>query len=164
MESNHSKKYIHFQFSKPIYENIKDIYFKKNINKSYLNQSYINYNYEIDNNDSKIIFNGFFKDNYFLIFIDFYNTNLQNSIYFKDVIIIKLDWILQKYKHDLFLWEIKIQKKNYKYFNMPIRKIIEENTDYSIDDILLINKCIHYDVKIEETKSTKKNIFNYLFN
>lgn len=140
---------INFSFEKPILNNIKKLQLKPNVKLNYTNESHLNYFQEIKKDNYNIHFNGIYKDNYFIILIDYNNPNIKNSVYDKHIIITKLNWHLTKIKDDLYLRTIDIKyNKNYKYFYMPLRKYLENNNDISIDDILQINKCIHYDLKL----------------
>tara|TARA_B100001989_G_C24368291_1_gene378069 strand:+ start:38 stop:529 length:492 start_codon:yes stop_codon:yes gene_type:complete len=161
MEFNLKSSYIHLEFEKPILNKLRNITFSINKNIHYTNNSFFNYYYEIKQDDITISFNGFYKDEYFLIFIDIIDNELNNSVYYKDVIIIKLDWNLNKLNDELSVNEINIIKKKYKYFKLPIRQFLENNNDISIDDILSINRCIHYDVKIKKTNTLKTGILSY---
>ena len=74
----------------------------------------------------------------------------------------KLDWKLTKINKDLFLWQVDIlDNKKYKYFYLPLRKFLEKNNDISINDILMINRCINYDLKIKKNNNSS---FFSLFN
>lgn len=162
MEFNLKSSYIHFEFEKPILNKLKNVSFSINKNIKYTNNSFFNYYHEIKQDNITISFNGFYKDEYFLIFIDIIDNHLNNSVYHKDVIIIKLDWNLNKLNDELSVNEINIiEKKKYKYFKLPIRQFLENNNDISIDDILSINRCIHYDVKIKKKNNLKSGIFSY---
>lgn len=162
MEFNLKSSYIHFEFEKPILNKLKNVSFSINKNIKYTNNSFFNYYHEIKQDNITISFNGFYKDEYFLIFIDIIDNHLNNSVYHKDVIIIKLDWNLNILNDELSVNEINIiEKKKYKYFKLPIRQFLENNNDISIDDILSINRCIHYDVKIKKKNNLKSGIFSY---
>ena len=86
------KKYIHITLNKPFLLDIYDLYFSPiNNNVEY---SYRNYEYILILNEKKYIFNGSFRDNYFLITLDIYDIIIDNSIYHKDIILINLIWEL----------------------------------------------------------------------
>jgi hypothetical protein len=156
-----SSNSISLHFENPILNEIKDLYFKPNVNINYLNKSYICYIYQKNVNNVLITFNGFFKDGYFIILVDSHNETLDVSVFIKNVIITKLEWELKKYTDELFLWKIKTNKKyNYNYFNLNIRDYIEENNDISIDDILSINKCISYNLDLNSSKNKKNKILS----
>ena len=159
-----SSNCINFNFEKPIYNNIKSIYFKPNLTIKYLNKSHISYYSEITKNNDTLKFNGYFKDNYFIIFIDCYDKNLNISIYKKNVIITKLDWDIKKYNDSISLWTIQKNSKKYKYFNLNIRDFLENNNDICIDDILLINKCICYNLALFSENNFFNNKILSLFN
>ena len=93
----------------------------------------------------------------FCILIDIFDKQLNNSICDKNIIFIKADWILTKINNELFLYQINIIKnKNYKYFYLPLRKYFEDNNDLSIEDILSINDCVNYEVKINKKEEKEK--------
>ena len=151
-----SSNSISFHFEKPIYDTIKTLYFRPNVNIEYLNKSYISYYCEKENYNQLLKFNGFYKDGYFIICIDSLDKVLNISVFLKNVIITKLDWELKKYNEELYLWKINHKKKyNLKYFNLDIRDYLENNNDLSIDDILLINKCINYNLDLNLPKKNK---------
>lgn len=155
-----SSNCINFNFEKSVYNNITSIYFKPKITINYLNKSHISYYSEVSSDNNILKFNGYFKDNYFIIFIDCYDKKLKNSIYKKNVIITKLDWDIKKYSESISLWNIKKTSKKYKYFNLNIRDFLENNNDISIDDVLLINKCISNDLTLTSNKKSNNTIFN----
>jgi len=162
MELYFSKLNLPLQFEKPIIYNIKEINLKPNSSIDYLNMSYINYYDQITHNNEIIKFHTFFKDEFLLILIDIYDIILKTTVYHKNILLIKLDWELKKFYDDLYLWEIKNDKNlTFKYFNLPIRRDLEDNDDIFLHDILLVNKCIHYKVILNSTKIfTKKNILS----
>lgn len=148
---------IHLKFEHPLLHNIKQIYLKPNNNIEYTNLSYLNYYTEIYNSNITISFHAFFKDGYFVILIDSIDKQLNNSVSHKNIIFIKADWSLVKINDELFLHEINIiNNKKYKYFYLPLRKYFDTNNDLSIEDMLLIHDCIHYDLII--TKKQEKEV------
>lgn len=156
-----SSNSISLHFENPIFNNIKDLYFKPDVKINYLNKSFICYYCEKKHNNNLIKFNGFYKDGYFVILSDSHDKVLNVSIFLKNVIITKLDWELKKYDEDLYLWRIKSDKKyNYIYFNLNIREFIEENNDLSIEDVLLINKCVGYNLDLNLPKNKKNKILS----
>ena len=156
MNENYYLDIIHLKFENPILHNIKEIYLKPK-KTNYTNLSYINYYTEVYNSNINISFYGIFKDNYFVILIDIFDKQLNNSICDKNIIFIKADWILTKINNELFLYQINIIKnKNYKYFYLPLRKYFEDNNDLSIEDILSINDCVNYEVKINKKEEKEK--------
>ena len=159
---NNLEENIYLYFENPIINNLKHIQLKINNKVNYKNQSYLNYYHEIKNDNLIISFNALYKDEYFIILIDYIDTKLNTSVYDKNIIIMKLDWKLTKINQDLFLWQVDIlDNKKYKYFYLPLRKFLEKNNDISIDDILMINRCINYDLKIKKNNNSS---FFSLFN
>lgn len=152
-----SCNYIHFFFEEPLIHNIQDIYFKQNLNIDYLNRSYLSYYYEKTINTNTYIFNGIFKDGYFLILIDIIDKTLNISIFDKHLIITKLNWEFHKYKEDLHLWKIKLEKnKKYEYFKLELRHYLLENNDINLEQILSINHIHSLELHINK-KDIKKN-------
>jgi len=152
---------IHLKFEHPLLHNIKEIYLKPNNNVIYTNLSYLSYYTEVYNSKLTISFTGIFKDSYFVILIDTIDKQLNNSVSHKNIIFIKADWSLVKINNELFLHEINIiANKKYKYFYLPLRKYFDDNNDLSVEDMLLIHDCVHYDliINIKEEKEVKKII------
>lgn len=164
MELYFSENFINLNFEKSIIYDINDISLKPK-DENYLNLSFLNYYCEKNLNNKIIKFNGLYKDEYLLIFIDIFDSEFKTSVYYKDVIIIKLEWNMKKFNDDLYLWEIKkYSNKNYKYFILPIRKNIENNNDTNIDDLLIISRCIQLNLKMNNNKLLSKNkILAFLF-
>jgi hypothetical protein len=152
---------IHLKFEHPLLHNIKQIYLKPNNNVEYTNLSYLSYYTEVYNSKLTISFTGIFKDNYLVILIDTIDKQLNNSVSHKNIIFIKADWSLVKINNELFLHEINIiSNKKYKYFYLPLRKYFDDNNDLSVEDMLLIHDCVHYDliINIKQEKEVKKII------
>ena len=152
---------IHLKFEHPLLHNIKQIYLRPNNKVEYTNLSYLTYYTEIYNSKLTISFSALFKDSYLVILIDTIDKELNNSVSHKNIIFIKADWSLIKINNELFLHELNIiNKKKYKYFYLPLRKYFDANNDLSIEDILLIHDCVHYDLIItkKEEKEIKKVI------
>ena len=153
---------IHLKFEHPLLHNIKQIYLRPNNKVEYTNLSYLTYYTEIYNSKLTISFSALFKDSYLVILIDTIDKELNNSVSHKNIIFIKADWSLIKINNELFLHELNIiNKKKYKYFYLPLRKYFDANNDLSIEDILLIHDCVHYDLiitKKEEKEEIKKVI------
>ena len=153
-----SYNYIHFFFEQPIINNIQDIYFKQNLNIDYINRSYLSYYYEKTIGTYTYIFNGIYKDGYFLILIDILDKTLNISVYDKNIIITKLKWIYYKFKDELYLWKIEFDKnKKYQYFKLELRNFMLENNDLDLEQILSIHKINSLNLLINKKDFTKKN-------
>ena len=140
---------IHLKFENPLLNNIKELYLKPNKNIHYTNQSYLNYYTEVYNSNIILRFNGFYKDQYFIVLIDLIDKKQNNITHNNHILIMKVDWSFIKLNNEIHLYQINIIKnKKYKYFYLPLRKFLENNNDLSIEDILLIHECIHYNLKI----------------
>ena len=140
---------IHLKFENPLLNNIKELYLKPNKNIYYTNQSYLNYYTEVYNSNIILRFNGFYKDQYFIVLIDLIDKKQNNITHNNHILIMKVDWSFIKVNNEIYLYQINIIKnKKYKYFYLPLRKFLENNNDLSIEDILLIHECIHYNLKM----------------
>jgi hypothetical protein len=128
----------------------------KNINNNVFNENIEKNNY--DEEEIKYTFYGFFKDDFFVIIFDSYNINLDINIKHKEVILIKLKWVLNSisnislneydsnnlnnYFHNVneekTLWEID-KSVNYNNINsiiLNIRNKIIDNNNIKIDDFI----------------------------
>ena len=148
--------------NKPIYKNIDVLYFIENNNNIYYDETHMNYiyNHKIDNID--YIFNGFFKDDYFVIISDSYNNNLLVNIELKYIIILKLKWKIDDIKkHNIFVIDTN-NMINYKTdaFLLKNRKIINNLSIYSINDYLNLNHYSIVPVIINSNKITKTKLIN----
>jgi hypothetical protein len=133
---NEEKNYIHFSFENPIFKDIHNLYFKPNPSIDYINRSYVRYYDEKVIDKNTIIFEGFFKDDYFVITIQNYNQLYDTSIYYKEIIITKLQWVFTQYD-DLHIWKLEFgNNKQFEYVKIPSYHLI----DHHIDDILTITE------------------------
>jgi hypothetical protein len=141
-----NKFYIYF--NNYIIENIKIICFEENNNIEINNYSHKNYIYKKKCGLITYIFNGFFKDDYFVISIDSYHELLMTEIEHKDIIILKLNWVIKNNaKNDAKIyWELNIPNKKNKIdecYILPIRKNLFENYNtHFIQNYLITNKVI----------------------
>jgi hypothetical protein len=135
-----NKFYIYF--NNYIIENIKILCFEENNNIEINNYCHKNYIYKKKCGLITYIFNGFFKDNYFVISIDSYHELLMTDIEHKDIIILKLNWVI---KNDNNIhWVLNIPNKKNKIdecYILPIRKDLFENYNtHFIENYLITNK------------------------
>jgi hypothetical protein len=177
-----------FKFNKPFYKNFDTLYFIKNNNIVYYDNSHTNYIYTIktkdnepnnnlnieNNNEIEYTFYGFFKDDFFVIIFDSYNKSLNTNIEHKQVVLIKLKWILntnEYFETDIYkevdlstnsdeynntdnkkksLWEIdsSINYKNIDAFVLNIRKKILKDNFIKIDDFIKIYEYKNFLLKI----------------
>jgi len=153
------KKYIHITLNKPFLLDIYDLYFSPiNNNVEY---SYRNYEYILILNEKKYIFNGSFRDNYFLITLDIYDIIIDNSIYHKDIILINLIWELDS--NNINSIKINLNEKiNLNYIVIPLRKELNKNHTFSIDELLNIKEYNKYNCKIRYSNNINKS-FNYIY-
>jgi len=131
-------------------DNINNIILEEciNINNSIDNIEYQKYIYEVNNDKSKYIFNGFYKEGFLIVTIDSFNTFLDTHIEHKNVFLFKVNWIL---KNNIFLVDIPNNTvKISESYILPIRKNILQN--FYIQNYFKTNKIN----KIES--HIKKNI------
>ena len=155
-----SKKYIHISFKTPIISNIQDLYFLPIIDHNILEFSYQKYIYKYNYDEYTYIFNGYFRDNYFLITLDIYNINLNNSIFNKNIILIDLSWELNNNN----IYTLKINNQiNTKCIVTSLRKELNTCNNFSLDELLNIKN--NYNLKCSVKYSSKNtNIFNFFKN
>ena len=153
---NEKNNNIHFYFEKPLIQNIKDLYLKYDPNIELINKCYVQYYDEKKINNNRYIFRGFYKDGYFIIFIDIIDVLLDNIIYHKNIILVKLEWKLIKINDEMRVNKIFIQDNSkYQYFLIPIRNSINKNNDVFIEDLLFSSKK-----QINNLIINKKNNFS----
>lgn len=159
--------YLKISFIKPFFKNFNELYFLVNLDIIYYDNSHLNYIYKEEKDDIEYTFYGFFKDNYFVIICDSYCKKLNTTIEYKNVILIKLDWIIKKINQDKSLWEINILNLN-KYNNaiiLNIRRNFFIEKSITIDDYLKINFYDIVKIKIKDINKIKKNNFlEYIYN
>ena len=154
-----------FDFSILFFEKILNKFkkIKFTINKDIYNDNYCHANYVSHKivDDIKYTFNGFFKDNYFVIMIDSKDEKLDINIEHKEVIIIEADWVLKDVSENNYLWILNIEGTLYskkKCYILPIRKSFFTNIGINISDYLNINNvkiknCIFYKNPVNNMKS-----------
>ena len=148
-------------FEKNIIKNIKILYFKINEELEYINNSHVNYIYELELNDKIYKFHGFYKDSYFVIITEIYDTILKNIIYDKQIILIKGNWVKKNIDNKINLYFLDILQNNYDYIYAPLRKEILTSNNLIIDDLLIIN---NYNTDICKIENLIKSNTGYLKN
>jgi hypothetical protein len=140
---------FHTNFSKFFHE----IFLVENNNIDYYDNSHMNYIYTYKIDNIEYTFNGFFKDDYFVITLDSYDIELLVNIEIKYVLLLKLDW-KKIYFNDknIYILDIK-DNKNLDTYILNIRKKLNTLTNISIDDYLRFN---NYEI----ISSTIKDISN----
>jgi hypothetical protein len=101
-------KILKISFNKPIFKNIKTLYLKPELRIPYYDNSHLNYIYIEKIENINYIFYGFFKDDYFVIICDSYNTDLDINIKDKNIILLNLNWSLKKIDENKSIWTIDI--------------------------------------------------------
>ena len=136
-----------FQFKKPFYKNFTKLFFKPNEDNIYYDNSHKNYIYKEtineNGNDINYIFYGFFKDDFFVIIFDSFNSKLNTNVEHKFIILIKLKWVLNNDSNDSnlkSLWELDTSEiyKNKEAFILNIRKKLLNEKYINIDDCIKI--------------------------
>lgn len=168
----YSNKIIKIYFKKPIYRSINTLFMSVNKDLIYYDNNHINYIYKINEDNIEYIFNGFFKDNYFVITFSAFNKEYNIKLENDNIIIIKLEWILKKISENTSLWVINdLQFINYKSdcLILPINNILFSTNNINLEDYLklydntrielLINLVDTIDVK---KKFSLKKIFQFI--
>lgn len=158
-----TKKFIHFNLDKPFVHNIYDIYFSPTNQK--LNEySYQCYEYKLQINNKKYTFSGSFRDNFFLITLDVYDNFHNNTIYNKNIMLLKLEWELNS--KNIYVLKINsLSKISKDYILTSLRKELNNNNNFSIDELLEIkdyntNKCqIKYSNNVSYTINNILRLF-----
>ena len=101
---------ISISFKKSFFKNFKDLYFVPYEKDIYYDKNHMNYIYEEVIDNIQYIFYGFFKDGYFAIILNSFDKDLDITVENKNVIIIKLDWILQRVNDEKSIWIIDESK------------------------------------------------------
>jgi hypothetical protein len=148
---------VHFFFQDGIIKNIKDLYFQMDYNLSYINNSHAHYIYEKEMNQKNYIFHGFYLNGYFIIIIDIYDKILEVSISEKKVLLFTFPWIKKNIDDKYNLFVLNIENKTYKYIEFNHRKKIEEETNLSIADLLIINKSKNKECEVKYVKKYELN-------
>jgi hypothetical protein len=159
---------IYFK-KKAIYKNIDTIFLTPNKDLVYYDNSHLNYIYKYVENNIEYTFNGFFKDNYFIITFDACNKEINVNIHNKNIIIIKLEWILKKVSDTQSLWIINDEQfinYNCDSIILPINnKLFSDNT-INIDDYLKVTDNTRKEIIINSVDSiytTKFNLKKFIF-
>jgi len=164
-----TNKIIKIYFKKNIYKNIDTIFLTPNKDLVYYDNSHLNYIYKYTENNIEYTFNGFFKDNYLVIMFNAFNKEINVNIHNKNIIIIKLKWVLKKVSENQSLWIINDEQFiNYKCdcLILPINnKLFSDNT-INIDDYLKVTDNTRKEIIINVVDSiiTKKfNLKKFIF-
>jgi len=150
---------IKIDFKKKIFKGFTQLYFIPNKQTIYYDNTHLNYIYEENINNINYTFHGFFKDNYFVIIIDSYNNDIDINIEHKEVILIKLDWIIDinyNEKKLLILDKSFIKKLNTSALILPIRNKLFLNNNIIIDDYIKLYEYNKLKIKISIVKEIKK--------
>lgn len=150
------------KFLNPIFKNIDKIFFRENINIIYYEGSHMNYIYILNDDDIEYTFNGFYRDNYFVIIIDSYDKNLQVNIESKYVILLKLEWKKYIFKEkEMFMVDTsKLQNLKINSFILNIRKKLFDVINISLDDYLRIKNSSIIECYLNNYNNNIKNIKN----
>lgn len=159
MENN----FLKISFKEYIYKNIKDLYFIENKEILYYDGSHMNYIYKIKIDDIFYTFYGFYKEKYFTIIFNSYDSKLDITIKNKLTLLLNLDWNLKNIS-DKSIWIINIKNNYNKECSLlPIsNKMIENNI--SIEDFIKISnvKKIKFTIKLVNIIDKNKN-YNLIY-
>jgi hypothetical protein len=136
---------IKISSNKPFFKNFKNIFLKPDLSITYFDKSHLNYIYEEVIDNIKYIFHAFFKDEYLCILYDTYDLSLNIIINNKEILLLKVNWILKKIDPEKYIYIIDIENKinNINAFLFPIRNKFIEQYSIEINDYKKI-----YDYKI----------------
>jgi hypothetical protein len=154
-----NKDLIKISFEDYFFKNFDEIFLSFNKNTIYYNETHMNYIYKVIDNEIEYTFNGFFKDDYLVIIFDSFNKNLNINIENKNVILIKLDWVLKKVFDENFVWIIDTKKfinYNTNAMILPIRNKLFDNTNFNIHDFIRITNYTNMKININNIESIKK--------
>jgi len=136
--------YLHFE--QKIFKHFNKIFFIPNENIEYYEGSHKNYIYNEKINNLLYTFHGFYKDDYFIIAINSYDVLLDVTIEHREVVILKVEWILREIiinQEKKFVWNIdlaNINKTHTNYFILPIRKKLLNSDILDIEDFKNVTK------------------------
>ena len=150
---------IYFK-KKPIHKNIDTIFLTPNKDLVYYDNSHLNYIYKYSDNNIEYTFNGFFKDNYFVITFDLFNKELNVNISNKNIIIIKLEWVLKKVSENQSLWIINDKQFiNYKCdaLILPINNKLFSDHTINLEDYLKITDNTRKEIIVNSVDSINNN-------
>ena len=153
---------IYFK-KKPIYKNIDTIFLTPNKDLVYYDNSHLNYIYKYAENNIEYTFNGFFKDNYFVITFDALNKEINVNIHNKNIIIIKLEWVLKKVSENQSLWIINDEQFiNYRCDSLilPINNKLFSDQTINLDDYLKVTDNTRKELIINSVDSINNKKFS----
>ena len=155
-----SKDLIKISFDDYFFKNFDEIYLSPNKNIIYYDNSHMNYIYKIIEDDIEYTFNSFFKDDFLIITLDSYNKKININIENKNIILIKLDWVLKKMLDENHIWMIDTKKfinYNTNVFILPIRNKLFDINNISMDDYLRITSYTIIKININNVENIKKS-------
>jgi len=155
--------FLKISFRENFYNGIRDLYFSENKDILYYDNSHMNYIYKLTIDNILYTFYGFYRENYFNIIFDSYDSILDITIKNKFTLLINLDWKLSKY-NNTSIWVVNnVNNITKQCIILPItNKMI--NNNINIEDYIKIYnlKRITVNIKnIDEIDNYKKkfNIF-----
>jgi hypothetical protein len=171
---------FYLSLKKKIFKHFNKIFFVEDENITYFNHSHKNYIYTEKIGNLIYTFHGFYKDDHFVIVIDSYDEELDINIEHKEVILLKVQWILKEVKNDIqnmqereeennkFIWSIDGElEKKYEtyYFILPIRSKLLNSCILDIEDFKNVTKYDEHKLSfsIIDKKKYEENKKNDLF-
>lgn len=161
----YNNQIIKIYFKKPFYKNINELFFSNNQNIIYYDNSHINYIYKNTENNIEYTFYGFFKDTFFVIIFDIFDKNTNIMIQNKNVLVIKIDWILKKISENISIWSIDNKLfKNYQShcYILPLRNKIFNENNVSLEDYMKLVDYKRIEIiinNVDNISFSKKNTF-----
>ena len=132
-----SQNYIKIIFKEPVFKDFKHIYMAINSNIRYNDSSHVTYMYKEKRDDLEYIFYGFFKDSFFVIICNSYNSQLDITIQLKNIVCIKLEKTERKIKQDNKLYvldESKLNDLSTCAYILPLRQIFLKDANIQMDE------------------------------
>lgn len=154
---------IKINFYKPFYKNLfKYLYFTPNKDVIYYDNSHVNYIYNITIDNIIYTFYGFFKDNFFAIIFDSFDSNLQINIENKYLFLIKLDWQLLEIEDNKKLWVLEYSKLNNlksDIFILNVRINYLKNQYINMIEYMKISEYEQKKINVNKVENNKSKTF-----
>lgn len=152
--------FIKIYLKNNLYKNINEIYLSPNLDIPCYHNSHLNYIYKETKDNIEYTFNGFFKDDFFMIICDMYHKNIDINICHKNIMIIKLEWVLKKIDENKSIWVlVEPLNLNVDCFILPIRNNLFKIKSLNIQEYLDICNYDVYKINIKTCKQ-KYSLFD----
>jgi hypothetical protein len=149
---------IKISCNQPFFKNFKNIFLKPDVSIIYYDKSHMNYIYEEVIDNIKYIFHSFYKDEYLCIIYDTYDLILNINIFNKEILLLKVNWVLKKIDSEKYIYVIDIEHKinNINAFLFPIRNKFIEEYSIEINDYKKIYDYTIFNVNMKLLNSVQK--------